>query len=94
MLRVEGLSKAFVTAEGKVDAVRDVSFEVKTGEFFALLGSSGCGKTTTLRCIAGLEIPDSGEIWINDKPVFSSSKGLLVPVHAQEIDMVFQSYAV
>jgi iron(III) transport system ATP-binding protein len=94
MLRVEGLSKAFVTAEGKVDAVRDVSFEVKTGEFFALLGSSGCGKTTTLRCIAGLEIPDSGEIWINDKPVFSSSKGLLVPVHAREIGMVFQSYAV
>ena len=45
MLRVEGLNKAFVTGEGKVDAVRDVSFEVKTGEFFALLGSSGCGKT-------------------------------------------------
>ncbi len=94
MLRVEGLNKAFVTGEGKVDAVRDVSFEVKTGEFFALLGSSGCGKTTTLRCIAGLEIPDSGEIWINDKPVFSSKKGLLIPVHEREIGMVFQSYAV
>ena len=63
MLRVEGLNKTFVTGEGEVEAVRDVSFEVKTGEFFALLGSSGCGKTTTLRCIAGLEIPDSGEIW-------------------------------
>ena len=94
MLRVEGLNKTFVTGEGKVDAVRDVSFEVKTGEFFALLGSSGCGKTTTLRCIAGLETPDSGEIWINDKPVFSSKKGLLVPVHEREIGMVFQSYAV
>ncbi len=94
MLRVAGLNKTFVTGEGKVDAVRDVSFEVKTGEFFALLGSSGCGKTTTLRCIAGLEIPDSGEIWINDKPVFSSKKGLLVPVHEREIGMVFQSYAV
>ena len=94
MLRVEGLNKAFVTGEGRVDAVRDVSFEVKTGEFFALLGSSGCGKTTTLRCIAGLEIPDTGEIWINDKPVFSSKRGLLVPVHEREIGMVFQSYAV
>ncbi len=94
MLRVEGLNKTFVTGEGKVDAVRDVSFEVNTGEFFALLGSSGCGKTTTLRCIAGLEVPDSGEIWINDKPVFSSKKGLLVPVHEREIGMVFQSYAV
>jgi iron(III) transport system ATP-binding protein len=94
MLRVEALNKTFVSGEGKVDAVRDVSFEVKTGEFFALLGSSGCGKTTTLRCIAGLETPDSGEIWINDKPVFSSKKGLLVPVHEREIGMVFQSYAV
>ncbi len=94
MLRVEGLNKTFVTGEGKVEAVRDVSFEVKTGEFFSLLGSSGCGKTTTLRCIAGLEIPDSGEIWINEKPAFSSKKGLLVPVHEREIGMVFQSYAV
>ena len=94
MLRVEGLNKTFVTGEGRVEAVRDVSFEVKTGEFFSLLGSSGCGKTTTLRCIAGLEIPDSGEIWINGKLVFSSKKGLLVPVHEREIGMVFQSYAV
>jgi iron(III) transport system ATP-binding protein len=94
MLRVEGLNKTFVTGDGEVAAVRDVSFEVKTGEFFALLGSSGCGKTTTLRCIAGLETPDSGEIWINEKPVFSSKKGLLVPVHEREIGMVFQSYAV
>ena len=94
MLRVEGLNKTFVTGEGEVEAVRDVSFEVKTGEFFALLGSSGCGKTTTRRCIAGLEIPDSGEIWINEKLVFSSKKGLMVPVHEREIGMVFQSYAV
>lgn len=94
MLRIAGLNKSFVTREGRVNAVRDVSFEVKTGEFFALLGSSGCGKTTTLRCIAGLEIPDGGEIWINDKPVFSSQRGLLVPVHEREIGMVFQSYAV
>ena len=94
MLRVEGLNKTFVTGEGRVDAVRDVTFEVRSGEFFALLGSSGCGKTTTLRCIAGLETPDSGEIWINDRPVFSSKKGLLVPVHERDIGMVFQSYAV
>ena len=66
MLRVEGLTRTFVTDDGQVQAVHDVSFEVKTGEFFSLLGPSGCGKTTTLRCIAGLETPDSGEIWIDD----------------------------
>ena len=94
MLRVEGLTRTFVTGDGQVQAVHDVSFEVKTGEFFSLLGPSGCGKTTTLRCIAGLETPDSGEIWIDDKPMFSSKSGIMVPVHEREIGMVFQSYAV
>lgn len=94
MLRVEGLTKAFVTGGEKVEAVREVTFEIKTGEFFALLGPSGCGKTTTLRCIAGLEDPDAGEIWIDDKPVFSTTKGIVVPVYQREIGMVFQSYAV
>jgi iron(III) transport system ATP-binding protein len=94
MLRVEGLTRTFVTGDAQVQAVHDVSFEVKKGEFFSLLGPSGCGKTTTLRCVAGLETPDAGEIWIDDKPVFSSKKGIMVPVHEREIGMVFQSYAV
>jgi iron(III) transport system ATP-binding protein len=94
MLRVEGLTRTFTTGNGQVQAVHNVSFEVNTGEFFSLLGPSGCGKTTTLRCIAGLETPDSGEIWIDDKPVFSSKRGIMVPVHEREIGMVFQSYAV
>jgi iron(III) transport system ATP-binding protein len=94
MLRVENLTRTFVTGAGDVAAVRGVSFAVNEGEFFSLLGPSGCGKTTTLRCIAGLEMPDSGEIWIDDKPAFSSKQGIMVPVHEREIGMVFQSYAI
>jgi iron(III) transport system ATP-binding protein len=94
MLRVENLTRTFVTGAGNVAAVQEVSFGVSEGEFFSLLGPSGCGKTTTLRCIAGLEMPDSGEIWIDDKPVFSSKQGIVVPVHEREIGMVFQSYAI
>ena len=55
-IALEGVSKRF----GKVEAVRDVSLEIREGEFFSLLGPSGCGKTTTLRMIAGFEQPDDG----------------------------------
>src|SRR5579872_1589042 len=48
-----------------VEAVADVSIDINRGEFFTLLGPSGCGKTTLLRIVAGLEIPDQGEIFLN-----------------------------
>ncbi|MEX0804337.1 MAG: ABC transporter ATP-binding protein [Candidatus Binatia bacterium] len=94
MLRVENLEKTFVMAEGKVAAVRDVSFEVQEGTFLTLLGPSGCGKTTTLRCVAGLEHPDRGRIAIGDMTVFSGSDGILVPAYRRGVGMVFQSYAI
>lgn len=54
---------------GDFTAVKDVSFEIKRGEFIAIMGPSGCGKTTSLRMLAGLEQPDEGEIRINGKRV-------------------------
>src|SRR5262245_63786832 len=79
MIRIKDLEKAFAGARGEVRALRGVSFEVGKGELFTLLGPSGCGKTTTLRCIAGLEQPLSGEIRIDDKPVFSAADGTFIP---------------
>ncbi len=72
---------------GKVVAVDHVNLDIRDGEFFALLGPSGSGKTTTLRLIAGLEVPDEGEIYIDDK--------LVNHVHPKNRDvaMVFQNYA-
>jgi ABC-type Fe3+/spermidine/putrescine transport system ATPase subunit len=61
MLKVKRLRKKFTTWQGGVKAVFNVNFEVKTSEFFTLLGLSGCGKRTTMRCIAGLEKPRGGE---------------------------------
>lgn len=94
MLRVENLRKTFVVTEGTVGAVQDISFEVSEGTFLTLLGPSGCGKTTTLRCVAGLELPDSGRITIGKEAVFSSSEGIVVPAYKRGVGMVFQSYAI
>src|SRR2546426_1274633 len=80
MLVVEDLHMSYKTAAGLVRAVRGVSFTVKPGEFYTLLGASGCGKTTILRCIAGLESPDRGHISIGDKIVVTPAQiGLRSP---------------
>jgi len=82
-IRAEKVSKAF----GKVRALEGVSLDVSPGELFFLLGASGCGKTTLLRCIAGLESPDAGVIRFGEREVTK------LPPHQREAAMVFQSYA-
>ncbi|MES2968403.1 MAG: ABC transporter ATP-binding protein [Pseudomonadota bacterium] len=72
---------------GAFTAVQSSSFTIEDGEFFMLLGPSGCGKTTTLRMIAGLELPTSGEIYINGEEV--SQK----PASKRDIAFVFQMFA-
>jgi iron(III) transport system ATP-binding protein len=75
-------------------ALNGVSLTIEDGDFFTLLGPSGCGKTTLLRCIAGLEVPDSGEVRLGDRVLFSSSAGINVPPNQRGLGMVFQSYAI
>ena len=67
MIRLERISKRF----GEALAVDDVSIEIARGEFFSMLGPSGCGKTTTLRMIAGFEMPDEGRIVLQGRDVTS-----------------------
>jgi multiple sugar transport system ATP-binding protein len=80
---IKGLRKEF----GSFTAVQSSSFTIKDGEFFMLLGPSGCGKTTTLRMIAGLELPTSGEIWIDGEEVAQK------PASQRDIAFVFQMFA-
>jgi iron(III) transport system ATP-binding protein len=98
MLRVSNLVKTFPSARGeaasRVFAVNGISFEVEEGELFTLLGPSGCGKTTTLRSIAGLEMPDGGEIALGERPLFSAERKVRVPANERGLGMVFQSYAI
>ena len=74
--------------------VRDLDLEVADGESLVLLGQSGCGKTSTMRCVAGLETPNAGRIAIGDRVVHDSATGRSVPPHKRNVGMVFQSYAV
>ncbi|MDY7020948.1 MAG: ABC transporter ATP-binding protein, partial [Cyanobacteriota bacterium] len=83
-LQLQNLRKQFSSS---VVPVKDISIDVKDGEFLTLLGPSGCGKSTLLRLIAGLEQPSQGKVIINGKDVTS------IPPGKRNIAMVFQSYA-
>ncbi len=72
---------------GETAAVDDVSLQIANGEFFSLLGPSGCGKTTTLRMIAGFELPSQGELLIQGQPMGAT------PPYRRHVNTVFQNYA-
>ncbi len=82
-LRLDGLGKRF----GAVQALDDVSLDVKSGEFIVLLGPSGAGKTTTLRLVAGLEKPDHGRVFIAGRDVTAEAPAL------RDVTFVFQQYS-
>ncbi len=82
-VRVAGLRKSY----GEVTAVDGVDLEIGRGEFFTLLGPSGSGKTTTLRVIAGFELPDEGKVELGGKDVSR------LPPYARDVNTVFQDYA-
>ncbi len=86
-LSIKNLSKVFRGKHDQVQALDDVSLDIREGELFTLLGPSGCGKTTTLRCIAGFEKPTSGTI------DFLGQDFTSIPPFRRNIGMVFQSYA-
>lgn len=82
-VRLKGVRKDF----GTFTAISHIDLDIPSGELIALLGPSGCGKTTTLRMIAGLEVPTDGQILFDDDDVSE------VPVQERNVGMVFQRYA-
>lgn len=82
-LRLEGLSKRY----GDVQALAPSTLEVPPGKLISLLGPSGCGKTTTLRVVAGFEVPDTGSVIIGDVDVTT------MPTNKRGLGMVFQNYS-
>ncbi len=92
MVRFEHLTKFY--PGNPQAAVKDFSLEIMEGEVFTLLGPSGCGKTTTLRMVAGLEKPSGGSIWLAERPVVDTGRGIHLPANQRNAGMVFQSYAI
>ena len=88
-IELRNITKKF----GDFVAVDNLSLDIKDGDFITLLGPSGCGKTTTLRQIAGLEMPTSGEILIDGKVMFSSEKSIDVAPKDRGVGFLFQNYA-
>jgi len=82
-IKVDGITKSF----GAFTAVDQVDLEIFRGELFSLLGASGCGKTTLLRILAGLETPTSGKVWIDGIDITQ------MPAYERPVNMMFQSYA-
>jgi spermidine/putrescine transport system ATP-binding protein len=87
-VELHNIVKRFPGPTGEeVTAVNNVTMQIRDGEFFSMLGPSGCGKTTSLRMIAGFELPTSGEVLIHGKPMGQT------PPYQRPVNTVFQSYA-
>ena len=83
IVKLEGFGKSY----GKKEVIKDIDLEVYEGEFLTLLGSSGCGKTTILRSISGLDIPTSGKVYIDNEDVTDLEPQL------RQVNTIFQNYA-
>ena len=88
-IRLTNITKSF----GSKQVIAPTTLTVESGSFTTLLGSSGCGKTTLLRMIAGLETPDTGEIWFDDRCIFSKEKKIDTPPEKRGLGFVFQDFA-
>lgn len=92
MIKVENLSKSFRTEEVETVALDKVSFEVKDGEFVAIMGPSGCGKSTLLNILGLLDNPTGGKYWLGVREVENLKEKERTDVRKGEIGFVFQSF--
>jgi len=92
MIKIENLSKTYGMGDAEVRALDNISLEVKKGEWVAITGPSGSGKSTLMHIVGCLDLPTSGEYWLNDAEVSRMNDDELATVRNKEIGFIFQSF--
>ena len=92
MIKASHLSKVYKNADVKTVALDDVSFEIKKGEFVAIMGPSGSGKSTLMHLLGALDVPTTGEYWLDGEKIAELDDDMLAEIRNKKIGFVFQAY--
>ncbi len=92
MIKISHLTKTYKTGEVEVKALDNVSFEVEKGEFLAIMGPSGSGKSTLMHILGALDVPTSGEYFLNGEKIAKLNDDELAEIRNKKIGFIFQSY--
>src|SRR5262249_23632684 len=92
LIRLESVSKVFVTDEVETHALSNIHLEIKKGEYVSIAGPSGCGKSTLLSLLGLLDSPSDGKYWLNGRPVESLKLGERARIRNREIGFIFQAF--